>query len=116
MFVQTINVPINQFAVGTLMGGGVPTCLLIAVCALLCAAAATDALGGGGCPFAHALLRYSFKYITASLWSALTENKLVSALVPRPPPFNLNVMNIPFPLRGGEVERENALQTLEVYR
>ncbi len=37
------------------------------------------------------------------MWSALTGNKLVSALVPRPP-LNLNVLNIPFPLEGGRLK------------
>jgi hypothetical protein len=104
-------VPINYFAVGTPTGEGgahVPA-YSIALCTLMCRFA-TNALARGGCPCAHALcMLLIFSVLLPLKRSALTGNKLVSALVPRPPSY-LSLLNIPFPLRGGEVERENALQ------
>jgi hypothetical protein len=56
------------------------------------------------------------KYITALHTVCAPRKHTGISLSTPPPPLHLNVLNIPFPLRGGEVERENALQISEVYR
>ncbi len=51
-----------------------------------------------------------FKYIIVVIRSAHTGNKLVSALVPRPPPLS-ELAELPFPsFWGWEAERDSALQ------
>ncbi len=55
--------------------------------ALLRAASATDALAGGAARVPMRFYATHLKYIIALIRSARTGNKLVSALVPRPPPL-----------------------------
>jgi hypothetical protein len=96
---QTINVPTNYSAVGTPTGGGgVPTCLLIAICTSS-AAFATDALAGGGGGAASVPMCFYatyFKYITAS-HMVCAHRKQTGISLSTPPPPSPGRAEHPFP-------------------
>jgi hypothetical protein len=117
MSAQTIIVPTNYFAVGTPTGGGgVPTCLLLAICTSMCRFCHGCPSWGGAARVPMRFYATHLKYITA-FHTVCAHRKQTGISLSTPPlPLHLNVLNIPFPLRGGEAERENALKISEVYR
>ncbi len=116
MSAQTIIVPTNYFAVGTPTGRGVPTRLLIAICTLTCRFCHGCPSRGGAARGPMRFYATHLKYITA-FHTVCTHRKQTGISLSTPSlSLHLNVLNVPFPLKGGEVERENALQISEVYR
>ncbi len=87
MFAQTTFVPTNYFAVGTPTGWGGAHVLAYSYMHFYVSASASDALAGGAARVPMCFYATHLKYITVFIRSAHTGNKLVSALVPRPPPL-----------------------------